>query len=259
MNNSAPPVGIIESVSSKNSGKTSVNPILFTEDAVQVALEALGEIADSSDAIGEHLAAIVEGDLVVHRFRCHMAGYPDWEWVAVLASVPGTRAITINEVGLQAGKKATRAPEWVPYEDRVLPGDLGPGDTLPPRHDDERLSSWRELTTNGGFPRNPEAAQTLSERGLKETVQRWRTGEYGPNSEFAEQASMMCRTCAFYLPFNSVETNFGACTNEFSADGHVVHATFGCGAHSATKEQSESAASPVPYGAFDDEGIQRFS
>lgn len=258
MTNSALSIGIIGCVSRQQSRKTKADPILFSQQAVDVALEALGEIADDPASLGEHIGASTVGELVIHRFLSQAPGYKGWEWIAALASVPGSGAITVNEVGLQAGKKATRAPEWIPYEDRVRPGDLGPGDTLPPRADDERLTSWKDLGNNGGFPRNPSAPQTLSQQGLNEALQRWRTGDFGPNSEFAELAPMMCRTCAFYLPFGNEESNFGVCSNEFSADGRVVHATYGCGAHAETKDDTEIASTRA-YGAFDDEGIQRFS
>ena len=236
-------------VTRRRTSRTAADPILFSDDAMEVAREALEEIGD--DTIGDHIGVSTAGELAIHRFRSLAPGYKAWEWTAVLACVRGTGTITVNEVSLQAGKKASLAPEWVPYEDRVLPGDLGPGDTLPPRADDERLTEWKNLKGDGGFPRNPQAPQTLSQPGLEQTLKRWRTGEFGPNSEFAEKAAMTCRTCAFYLPINSVDTHFGACTNEYSADGHVVHETYGCGAHAETKEASEGQSTRA-YGAFDD-------
>lgn len=135
-------------------------------------------------------------------------------------------------------QEALRAPDWVPYEDRIRPGDLGPGDLMPPRADDERLDYDGER-------------HTLSRRGLDDALHRWRTGDYGPTSEFAEKAQLGCRTCAFFLPAGGmIGENFGVCANEFSADGHLVHATYGCGAHSETP----GAEDPQPStAAFDDE------
>lgn len=249
-------LGIMGDVSRRKTSRTKVDPILFGDEAKEVALEALVEIGD--DTVGEHIGVSTSGELAVHRFRSLAPGYKDWEWVAVLACVRGSGAITVNEVSLQAGKKASLAPEWIPYEDRVLPGDLGPGDTLPPRADDDRLCEFKELKSASNFPRNPQAPKTLSQKGLEQTLKRWRTGDFGPNSEFASKAAMMCRTCAFYLPFNDVETRFGACTNEYSADGHIVHETYGCGAHAETKEASEGQGNRH-YGAFDDGAFEDVS
>ncbi|MBC2680966.1 DUF3027 domain-containing protein [Corynebacterium sp. 4HC-13] len=242
-------LGIIGNVSRRKTSNTKVDPLLFSDEAKELARQALVEIGD--DLVGEHIGVSISGEVAVHRFRSLAPGYKNWEWVAVLACVRGSGAITVNEVSLQAGKNAARAPEWIPYEDRVLPGDLGPGDTLPPRADDDRLCQFKELTTAHNFPRNPRARTILSQMGLEQTLKRWRTGEFGPNSEFAAKAAMMCRTCAFYLPFNDVETHFGVCTNEYSADGHVVHETYGCGAHSETKAVPETQTNRH-YGAFDD-------
>jgi hypothetical protein len=43
---------------------------------------------------------------------------------------------------------------------------------------------------------------------------------------------------------------FGVCANEYAADGHVVDAEYGCGAHSDTPAQ-KGAGSPQ-FDPFDD-------
>lgn len=241
----------------KNGGR-----ILFGNRARDIARDVVEEVGEGE--VGDYLGASSPrsqsahaGAVAIHRFQSLTPGYQDWEWVAVLATVPGSGEITVNEVSLQAGAKAELAPAWVPYEDRVRPGDLGPGDSLPPREDDDRLASRKEdgepekTVLTLGFPRNPQAPQVLTEKGLTDALTRWRTGDYGPNSEFAEAAPMTCRTCAFYLPFNSPETHFGVCANEFVADGRVVHESYGCGAHAETKEDFDSTGGRE-YGAFED-------
>ena len=244
---------------SKRRNRT-IDPILLSEEAVHIAREALEELGD--DEVGKHLGVTATaGGTAVHRFVSEVPGYSGWEWIAVLASVPGSGEITVNEVSLQAGRDAKLAPEWVPYEDRVQPGDLGPGDVLPPRLDDNRLIQWRALDAfpdgNQGFPRNPAAEDTLSEQGLQEAVARWRATN-GADSDFAQQAEFNCETCAFYLPFNSMETGLGVCANEYSADGQVVSQEYGCGAHSATKDDTYSEGRRE-YGAFDDgRGVDRW-
>ena len=47
--------------------------------------------------------------------------------------------VTVSEVVLLPGPKALTAPEWLPWSERVRPGDLGAGDLLPTRPDDPRL------------------------------------------------------------------------------------------------------------------------
>jgi hypothetical protein len=53
-----------------------------------------------------------------------------------------------------------------------------------------------------------------------------------------------CATCGFYLPLaGSLGAAFGACGNELSpADGRVVDAGYGCGAHSEAIGQPRGRA-----------------
>ena len=77
--------------------------------------------------------------------------------------------------------------------------------------------------------------QVLSQWGRVEAAQRWHDGDYGPGSAMARSTRRVCRDCGFYLPLaGSLGTMFGVCANELSADGHVVDAEYGCGAHSDT-------------------------
>lgn len=177
----------------------------------RAALEELDE-----GGIGKHVGVTgMAADVATHRFAADVPGYGGWEWHVVVACPLGSHTATVSEVALVPASTALQAPDWVPYSERLRPGDLGPGDVMPPAADDERL--------DGGC---------LSEVGLKRARERWRNGDFGPNSEMAAKAALQCRTCAFYLPWKAA---FGICANEYSADGHVVHATYGCGAHSGTR------------------------
>lgn len=170
------------------------------------------------------------------RFEANEPGYSGWEWHAVLACAPGSHHLTVNELALMPGTQALKAPEWVPYEERLRKGDLTPEMLLPPRPDDPHL-------------RDVGGRLLLSKRGMKDARQRWRDGKFGPNSLFARHASHPCGTCGFYLELEGDLDGFGICANEIAADGHVVHERNGCGAHTLTPQQDKAPA-PQP---FDDE------
>ncbi|MDP9850519.1 DUF3027 domain-containing protein [Corynebacterium lowii] len=213
------------------------NP-LFSPSAIDVAAAALEEIGEEA---GDHVGVQpLERNVALHRFAADVPGYAGWEWQVVVACAPGSHRVTVNEVTLAPTPHgdALRAPRWVPWSERLRPGDLHPGDLLPPEPGDPRLI-------------NTEKGHELSETGLREATQRWRTGDFGPTSEFAEKAALHCAHCAFYLPLAGEQwgKNFGVCTNEYSADGHVVHASYGCGAHSETPWESSDPSQR----AFDDE------
>lgn len=221
--------------------------------AVAVARDAVEDIADGEE-IGNHIGVIgLAKNVATHRFAANVPGYPGWEWNAVVACASGSRYVTVNEVALvpTPSGEALQAPDWVPYSERLLPGDLGPGDLVAPAPDDERLTAdsfAREAVT---FP-GRETKKYLTTTGLEEAKQRWRTGDYGPTSEYAEKATQYCRTCAFYIPAGPpLGDNFGVCTNEFSADGKVVASSYGCGAHSDTRVEEEAPDNAASL--YDDE------
>src|SRR5918997_1582003 len=111
--------------------------------AVDLAREALSDIAqldlDPAD-VGEHLQAVAEGERVVtHLFDCRLAGYRGWRWAVTVTRVSRSKHVTVCETVLLPGPDALRPPSWVPWQERLQPGDLGVGDLLLTPADDDRL------------------------------------------------------------------------------------------------------------------------
>jgi hypothetical protein len=107
-------------------------------EAIGVARSALSEV--DRDHVGEHLSAVAEGERVVtHLFECKLPGYRGWRWAVTVTRVSRSRHVTVCEAALLPGPDALLAPEWVPWQERLRPGDLGVGDLLPTEPDDERL------------------------------------------------------------------------------------------------------------------------
>ncbi len=83
---------------------------------------------------------LAEGDrLVTHYFDCTLPGYRGWRWSVTVARAPRAKQVTVCETVLLPGDDALLAPVWVPWQERLQPGDLGVGDLLPTRADDDRL------------------------------------------------------------------------------------------------------------------------
>ena len=224
--------------------------------AVELARAAIVEHS-GDDVVGEYLGASFDDPTAAtHRFLADMPGYQGWQWAVVVAAYPGADHATISEVVLVPGPTALLAPAWVPWQERVQPGDLGPGDLLAPPADDPRLvpgyvssgdEELDELAGEVGFGRR----QVLSEWGRVEAAQRWYDGDYGPGSAMARATRRTCRDCGFYLPLSgSLGLMFGVCANELAADGHVVNGEYGCGAHSDTPAAA-NIGSPM-FDPFDD-------
>ncbi|MDD7811417.1 DUF3027 domain-containing protein [Mycobacterium sp. CSUR Q5927] len=225
--------------SAESDTATIAVPAVLAE-AVDQARVAVAEFS-GADTVGEHLGVDYEdATAATHRFAALLPGYQGWQWAVVVAAIPGSAHSTISEVVLVPGPTALLAPEWVPWDQRVRPGDLGPGDLLAPPADDPRLVPGY---TSSGDPELDEVAGEIglsrrwlmSPLGRAEAAQRWHDGDYGPESAMARSTKRVCRDCGFYLPLAGVlGTAFGACGNEMSADGRVVDAEYGCGAHSDT-------------------------
>ncbi|MCS0600413.1 DUF3027 domain-containing protein [Streptomyces sp. LP11] len=117
----------------------SRTPDRLCAEAVDLA-RAAAEEAAAPGVVGEHSGLVSEGDRVVtHFFECKEMGYRGWRWAVTVARASRAKFVTLDEVVLLPGPDALLAPEWVPWSERLRPGDLGPGDLLPTDQDDLRL------------------------------------------------------------------------------------------------------------------------
>jgi hypothetical protein len=117
----------------------SRTPDRLCAEAVDLARTAAEEAA-APGVVGEHVSLVSEGDRVVtHFFECKEPGYRGWRWAVTVARASRAKNVTLDETVLLPGPDALLAPEWVPWSERLRPGDLGPGDLLPTESDDLRL------------------------------------------------------------------------------------------------------------------------
>ncbi|WP_229054893.1 DUF3027 domain-containing protein [Aeromicrobium sp. Leaf350] len=221
-----------------------------------VVVEAAGE-----DVVGAHLRTDVDADgWVSHAFEALQPGYRGWSWVVSLTAVAADAEPTVNDLVLLPGSEAIVAPAWTPYRDRIRPGDLGPGDVLPPDADDLRLvPAWSagdvDVETDRHEARELTGGRTwvLSREGRDMAAQRWHDGDGGPHTAIAQQASGTCRTCGFRLGLvGALADRFGVCANGMANDdGRVVDLEHGCGAHSGVKLSRATAVRELPDPYFD--------
>jgi len=233
--------------------------------AVDVARTALLEQAAAAD-IGDHLGYEVEGERVVtHLFDCTLPGYRGWRWSVTVTRATRQKVVTVDEVVLIPGEDAIVAPEWVPYRERIKPGDLSPGDLLPVEDDDPRLVPTYSF---GDDPLDPDdkaqikavaaelylgRVRTLSLEGRDLAAQRWYDGDAGPESPLAQSAPATCSTCGFLVRLaGPMSEMFGVCANgNANDDGKVVSLDHGCGAHSEVQLGKRQLPEPLPDHVFD--------
>ncbi|MCK8437952.1 DUF3027 domain-containing protein [Streptomyces sp. D2-8] len=117
----------------------SRTPDRLCAEAVDLA-RAAAEEAAAPGIVGEHVGVVSEGDRVVtHFFQCRELGYRGWRWAVTVARASRAKIVTVDEAALLPGPDAVLAPEWVPWSERLRPGDMGPGDLLPTDAEDLRL------------------------------------------------------------------------------------------------------------------------
>ncbi len=214
--------------------------------------------------VGEYLGFEVEGEnTLTHKFKCVDKAYFGWHWSVTLAAADDSSEVTVSEILLLPGEKAILAKPWVPWEQRVEPGDIGVGDVLPTAADDVRLvpgytgvdDLFEEKLTPQGWEVGLGRFRVLSVPGKDETAIRWYDGDRGPRAAIAEAVTDKCVTCGFYVAISgSLGQSFGVCTNKFAADdGKVVALDHGCGGHSEIVVDLHS----IPTGGmvFDDNNL----
>jgi hypothetical protein len=208
----------------------SIQPDDLLSAAVEQARAAAVEAAGGDDLVGEHLGSAPEpagsltlGEARTHTFASLLPGYVGWHWAVTLARVPGEDHVTVDEVVLLPGEQALMAPAWVPWHERLRPGDLSVGDVLPATQDDPHLVPSYAVDDDSAD--DPEAQAVASELGLgrervlsaegrAEAAARWAAGEFGPRSPMARHAPGPCGTCGFWLPLaGSLRGMVGVCAN----------------------------------------------
>ncbi|MFF4750655.1 DUF3027 domain-containing protein [Streptomyces sp. NPDC002514] len=218
----------------------SRTPDRLCAEAVDLA-RAAAEEAAAPGVVGEHSGLVSEGDRVVtHFFECKELGYRGWRWAVTVARASRAKVVTLDEAVLLPGPDALLAPEWVPWSERLRPGDLGPGDLLPTEAEDPRLEPGytgedqppadsavshelaelaeaedAEVTAGAPatlptVPSRGSIAAVAEELGMRRARVLSRYGlhvaadrweeAFGPQTPMAQAAPAACVTCGFLVP-----------------------------------------------------------
>lgn len=218
----------------------SRTPDRLCAEAVDLA-RAAAEEAAAPGVVGEHEGLVSEGDRVVtHFFGCREPGYRGWRWAVTVARASRAKIVTVDEAVLLPGPDAILAPEWVPWSERLRPGDMGPGDLLPTDAEDLRLepgfSGEEEPPPNSLLsgeladladaedaevtegspaelpvtPSRGSIAAVAEELGMRRARVLSRYGlhaaadrweeSYGPKTAMAQAAPASCMSCGFLTP-----------------------------------------------------------
>jgi hypothetical protein len=214
-----------------------------TFDATELARSAIIDELHGASEIGSFVSVEFDDEdrLATYLFEAKLAGYKGWRWCVTVAKVDAESEPTICDVVVLPGPDALTAPDWIPYRDRIQPGDVGVGDIVPSSLDDTRLVAGEQslpgdedldtaMAIELGFGR----ARVMSIEGRDQAAKRWYEGDRGPKTPMAEMAPKPCHSCGFFIQIaGSLRSTFGVCANAISPeDARVVSVDHGCGAHS---------------------------
>lgn len=240
----------------------SIKPDAISVAATDLAREAALETAGVM-GVGDHLGFVAEDDRVVtHLFACPHPGYQGWRWSVTVVRASRAKVCSVNEVVLLPGGDALSAPAWVPWAERIQPGDVTPGLLMPTPDLDPRLEPGYTGGEDAADTDPAEASQTravvaelglgrerlLSLEGRDEAAERWLGGDGGPDNQMTKLAPDTCVGCGFFIRLTgSLGSIFGVCANAYSAsDASVVSVDHGCGAHSNVASDPRAAELPAP-------------
>jgi hypothetical protein len=212
-------------------------------DARELALAAAVEDAGDVKLVGEFVTVDFDDEnrIATYLFEANLSGYLGWRWAVTVSKGDKDSTATLCDVVVLPGPDALVPPKWIPYRDRLQPGDVGVGDIVPSSLDDTRLTTGEaalpadeELDPGLAYELGLGRTRVLSIEGRDQAAKRWFDGERGPNSPMAQLAPKPCFSCGFFIPIaGSMRSAFGACANAISPeDGRVVSVAHGCGAHS---------------------------
>jgi hypothetical protein len=251
-------------------------------EATDLARDAALDLAGVG-GVGDHEGVFADDERVAtHLFECLDRAYRGWRWAVTVSRASRAKNVTVSETALVPGPDSLLPPPWVPWSERVRPGDLGVGDLMPAAENDDRLVpvsvlegdegvlDWDDsvggalfglaarLETESAPDAEPAASdraavrrsRVLSAIGRDETAARWYHSEHGPGTPLARAAPGPCVTCGFLAPLGGpLGRLFGVCANEYAPDdGRVVSLDHGCGAHSeavSTRPGTAGTMQPV--------------
>ncbi len=218
------------------------SPMTDKFNALEIARNAAVEDSGNSKFVGALVSIDQEDErIATYLFESSLPGYGGWRWAVTIIKVDDAALATIADVVLLPGTESLVAPEWIPYKERLEPGDVGVGDIVPTSADDlrlvpgfEALPGDEELVLAEQIELGLGRARVLSIVGRDAASKRWYEGDRGPNTPIAQYAPLPCHGCGFFIPIaGSLRSAFGVCANALSPeDARVVSVDHGCGAHS---------------------------
>ena len=122
-----------------------------TMDPKAIAHAVAITVADEEGLVGGFVQAVdLEDNVTDFRFESRVRGYEGWQWSVTLYHDVELDHWTVNESSLVPTDEALRPPKWIPWKDRLEPGDLAVTDSIGTDPDDPRMEDGFRKTLDNG-------------------------------------------------------------------------------------------------------------
>ena len=160
-----------------------------TMDPKAIAQAVAVTVSDEDGQVGDFVEAIDLGDNVTDfRFESRVRGYEGWQWSVTLYHDVELDHWTVNESSLVPTDKALRPPKWIPWKDRLEPGDLAVTDSIGTDPDDPRMEEGFRKTQDAETSDDTEDKPSVADETVQEPAMDGNASDESEKTDVSEDS-----------------------------------------------------------------------
>lgn len=160
-----------------------------TMDPKAIAQAVAVTVSDEDGQVGDFVEAIDLGDNVTDfRFESRVRGYEGWQWSVTLYHDVELDHWTVNESSLVPTDKALRPPKWIPWKDRLEPGDLAVTDSIGTDPDDPRMEEGFRKTQDAETSDDTDDKPSVADETVQEPAMDGNASDESEKTDVSEDS-----------------------------------------------------------------------
>ena len=160
-----------------------------TMDPKAIAQAVAVTVSDEDGQVGDFVEAIDLGDNVTDfRFESRVCGYEGWQWSVTLYHDVELDHWTVNESSLVPTDKALRPPKWIPWKDRLEPGDLAVTDSIGTDPDDPRMEEGFRKTQDAETSDDTDDKPSVADETVQEPAMDGNASDESEKTDVSEDS-----------------------------------------------------------------------
>ena len=147
-----------------------------TMDPKAIAQAVAVTVSDEDGQVGDFVEAI------------DLGGYEGWQWSVTLYHDVELDHWTVNESSLVPTDKALRPPKWIPWKDRLEPGDLAVTDSIGTDPDDPRMEEGFRKTQDAETSDDTEDKPSVADETVQEPAMDGNASDESEKTDVSEDS-----------------------------------------------------------------------